>query len=286
MAQKTTWITKRIKLLRTELINNLPKSPNNRETKQLLEKKSFSNLLIDYLNWISRFVTPRKRTISISEEVKTNPKWRKFQKEINYLLEKIKNGSNLSPHLSTRINKGFVNPEKEEYSRWDDKDLILNVMGYHHLHLGTKIEKNGFVNRTNDVLFVHITYDIFKIITIFDHSVFYSNSNKENKQRAKLWECFDKDRLSNVPPGAVVLSNLYTISGHPLRLVHFVRNYIAILEKYDKELDKIEFMAPYFEQAKLPIPKNPKFKWVINSFGISVLEEKTQLSVNFMEGFY
>ena len=43
--------------------------PNNKETKKHLESKKLTDLLIDYISWKTRLVTPRKRKIIINDEV-------------------------------------------------------------------------------------------------------------------------------------------------------------------------------------------------------------------------
>jgi hypothetical protein len=53
--------------------------------------------------------------------------------------------------------------------RWADKDMLLNVMGYHHFHFDAAPHNRV---RSDDVLFAHVTRETFTVIGIFDHAVF------------------------------------------------------------------------------------------------------------------
>ncbi len=48
-------------------------------------------------------------------------------------------GGDLTPHLSLQPHtRGFTpaaSAQGPNVNRWADKDMLLNVMGYHHLHL-------------------------------------------------------------------------------------------------------------------------------------------------------
>jgi hypothetical protein len=66
-----------------------------------------------------------------------------------------------------------------------DKDMLLNVMGYHHFHLDAAPHNK---KRSDDVLFAHVTPDTFTLLGIFDHTVFcYTRITTE---RMRLWEIF------------------------------------------------------------------------------------------------
>jgi hypothetical protein len=56
-------------------------------------------------------------------------------------------------------------------TRWSDKDFLLNVMGYHHFHLGTAVQRRGYVDRTDDLIFAEVRRDTFTVIAIFGMKV-------------------------------------------------------------------------------------------------------------------
>ena len=95
--------SKTIKRLKRELIKDLPSFPNNKETKETLESKKLTDLLIDYLSWKARLITPRKRKIIINNEVDiTDNTITSILNSENYinLKKKIESGDDLNPYLS------------------------------------------------------------------------------------------------------------------------------------------------------------------------------------------
>ena len=168
--------SKRIKNLKSIIIKLIPKFPNTKETKRILEQKSLPSLFIDYINWASRYVPLRRRTISIEPTATNDPRWCALRTEIDAFLFKVRNGEDLTPHLSLQAHKQGFTPAAgltgPNVDKWADKDFLLNVMGFHHFHLGTSIEAAGHVMRTDDVLFAEVTRDTFNVVAIFNHSVF------------------------------------------------------------------------------------------------------------------
>ncbi len=63
-AQATAVEPPRIKKLRRDLIKAIPRVPNNKASLQHMEAKHLTDLLIDYINWRSRYVGERPRTVS------------------------------------------------------------------------------------------------------------------------------------------------------------------------------------------------------------------------------
>ena len=69
---------------------------------------------------------------------------------LDQLIEKIENGTDIAPHLSRGILCGFKpkDPTKPKaLLKRPDLDLLLNDWGIHHLHISTKLDKDGFVER-------------------------------------------------------------------------------------------------------------------------------------------
>lgn len=76
----------------------------------------------------------------------------------------IRSGGNLTPFLS------------DEIKHRDFQDKLLLHWGIHHLHLGTKMRSDGFVKRTDDLLYCRIDKDCAYFINILPHG-FWTEQN-------------------------------------------------------------------------------------------------------------
>ncbi len=190
--------SKRIRRLRMDIIQELPRfNPNNKASKAELERLSPSGLFIHYINWRMRLVAVRPRVVEVTPSASGDARWIGMASDINILLEKVRLGGDLKPHLSLAAwTQGYTpaaSAPGPNVDRWADKDFLLNVMGFHHFHLGRELEDRGFVTRTNDVLFAHVSRRRFEVIGIFDHSAFYSNDpDAMPAERQRLWELYEQ----------------------------------------------------------------------------------------------
>lgn len=111
-------------------------------------------ICMNYYNLLRRLVRPIPRKVLVSKEFKCPGH---LQDGLNLVIEKIKKGIDLKPHLS----KGIL--------RLEYNDDLLNDWGIHHLHLGTVENVKGFVDRTGPVLFVRFDRDVAYLIQIMGH---------------------------------------------------------------------------------------------------------------------
>jgi hypothetical protein len=115
---------------------------------------SDDELLIGYFNTALRRIEPRPRIVERSRELVCPPG---FEPRLQAIREKAERGEDLRPHQGKEIDDPF-------YS-----DGLLNDWGIHHLHLGTKIEADGFVTRTGPVLFARVLPDRLFMLQIWTH---------------------------------------------------------------------------------------------------------------------
>lgn len=80
-----------------------------------------------------------------------------FQKNLNIIEEKIKKGDDIKPYLSRKL------------KNLDEKDNLLFDWGIHHLHLGNIVENDGFIKRTQPLLYVRFDNHNAYFIGIFNH---------------------------------------------------------------------------------------------------------------------
>lgn len=281
--------SKRIKKFRGEMVKVIPKFPNNRETKEQLELEPLTTQLIHYLNWISRYISVKSRKIVIEPTVTSDPRWKILKPNIEALLMKARTGVDLCPNLSIQPNtKGYTPAASEKgpgVDRWEDKDFLLNTMGFHHFHLGTKIEAAGHAERTNEVLFARITRKEFIAIGIFDHSVFEATGKNMSNERKRLWGIFDKYATRGAPTGSMVMASLIATSGHPIHLVRTAQEYSRVIHETDPKLDDREFIEELYQGARSEKPKNPKLEWALNVSDLAILETKANHLFVLREGF-
>lgn len=273
--------SKRIKNFRLSIAKEIPKFPNDKATLQALEAKSLASLLIDYANWASRLVAPRQRKVSIEPTATNDPRWKIFSAEITAFLDKVRKGENLTPHLSLDAHtRGFTPASSEKGSdvnRWADKDFLLNVMGYHHFHLGLTLETAGHAARTNDVLFAAVNREHFDIVALFDHRVFdmdRSPTAAMNAERQRLWKIFDQRTMRGRPPGSVVIPAMITTSGHALHFVTMADYYADIVREIDPKLDDQDYVKGFYHESGRSVPAIPKLCWHLHYLDIGLLDEE------------
>jgi hypothetical protein len=199
--------TSRVRSFRKSLAKQIPKFPNNKASLQALEAKSLGALLIDYTNWAIRYIAPRPRQIVVESTAANDRRWSSSVDDIRELLRKVEVVEDLTPHLSLQPHtRGFTpasSAQGPNVNRWADKDMLLNVMGYHHLHLDAAPTQGM---RSDDMVFAQVTRDTFTVVGIFAHSVFEMTTptTTMTAERERRREIFDKRMTRGVPPGALV----------------------------------------------------------------------------------
>lgn len=271
---------KRIKNFRLSIVKEIPKFPNDKATKQILEEESLANLLIHYMNWMSRYVPPRPRKVQIEPTATADKRWRTLRPAVDSFLDKVRNGDNLIPHLSLQIHSQGFTPaaaaKVPDADRWADKDFLLNVMNFHHFHLGTTTVAAGHVDRTNEVVFAEVTRDKFNLVAIVDHSVFekIDKVTKEmTAERDRLWDIFNKRSSQGMPPGSFYIPAAIMTSGHSEHHVRIADHYARIVRETNPMLDDSSFLSRLYNDAGLPVPLRPKLKWHFHFMDLCLLDE-------------
>lgn len=201
----------KIRTFRLGMARSIPRVPNNAESLRILEQKPLGEVLIDYLGWRARYVAPRPRAVIIDPVAWSDPNWNRHHAAIRGFLEKVRQGEDLTPHLSLRPHtKGFSSAAGRRGAppadRWSDKDMLLNAKGYHHFHPNLEIGPKGFAKRASDVVIAEVTRSEFVVIGVFDHSVFQTMPDGSlTPERERFWRAADERASRGVPAGAVVL---------------------------------------------------------------------------------
>lgn len=278
--------SKRIRRLKEKLIKELPFFPNEKSIRIELESQSLNGVLIAYLHWKTRVVPPRRRKIHISPEVTSDKKWKALKPGVYGLLDKVRKGEDLCPHLSLRAHKYGYTPVERirngEADSWEDKDQLLNTKGFHHFHLSMNIQSTGLGERTDSVLFAFISRDQFHAVGIFDHSVFDkpNSLNGMTEARERMWSLHKKYTTFGMKPGTVYMNNPITASGHPLGIVTLADYYASIIGENDPKLEERNFVNELYAQSPLPSPERYKFEWNIEGLDLVLFDKKNRVAFN------
>jgi hypothetical protein len=143
---------------------------------------SHKHISILYFNALRRRIQQVPRTVHRSTEFSCPSDLLVGLKDLE---AKIVAGEDLSPNLSRGLKKAARN------------DGLLNDWGIYHLHLGTRLEEDGFSVRTDRVLFALITSSSLYEIQV------YSHGNWSNREVVEIihnnWpDTIDRYRLKGV----------------------------------------------------------------------------------------
>ncbi|MGH1378709.1 MAG: hypothetical protein ACRBB3_07790 [Alphaproteobacteria bacterium] len=209
--------------IRNYIISNLSPYISGNQ-KQVIEQEHIKQLTLRYINWTDRLISLKSKSVLMSKELQESPEFLKFSDAIWEIYRKFTIGENLKAYLSRRIVQKAISLNNTSQSA--DKDGMLNEWGFHHLHLGTQLENDGFIQRTNELLFTRVFEDCVCFINIFTHDDF-SNSEaikilhrnwpetirpfKMNDIKAPPTERTDQDRSELRKAG---MTNFITIDGN------------------------------------------------------------------------
>jgi len=244
--------------------------PNHRNE---LQSESWKSVLLVHDNWVTRLISTQPRKVIYSEELLKNPLLTDFQAEILNLQKKIENGENLKPYLSKGVDRSSTVPNPT--SSTPDKDGLLNHWFIHHFHLGSKLDNDGFITRTKELLFVKVFSDVICFIDILDHKSFSSTDLLRivKKNWPHTIEEFRMSLLEGQPqshwsdeeimglrrmggsPLTVIDGSVYafgiTTSGHSLDSMERVRYFHQMLLRIKDKIEekKLDFRDAIFTQT-------------------------------------
>jgi hypothetical protein len=206
-----------------------------------------------------------------------DPRWQSLSSDIQALLSKVQLGHDLTAHLSLEHRHGITpaaSATGPDVNRWADKDMLLNVMGYHHFHFDA-VPHNRM--RSDDVLFAHVTRDTFTVIGIFDHTVFKVSDPAKpmTAERSRLWELFE-ERATRGAPGEIVVLSMNPQSGHRIDCVNFAKKYARAIRETDPKLNDPVFVRRLYQQAGLSVPAKPKLRWHLQYLDLGVLDKENR----------
>lgn len=153
-------------LIRTDLLAEMGGDPSGE-----LSTKSFASLLIIYANWRQRFISQHPREAHLSIGLSSGPNYEPHADAVAAIVTAIEAGTDLTPHLSRGIRNSYtaIADRSSQNNRRRDLDLLISEWGIHHLHLSTSMDADGFVTRSENLLFAKFSPDDAYIIGVFPH---------------------------------------------------------------------------------------------------------------------
>lgn len=152
--------------IRDHVLRVMPRDPSGE-----LAAAPLHSLLLTYGNWRSRFVRSSPRAVHLSSTLQASSKLTEHKAPVEAIITAIEAGDDLTPHLSRGIRTAYVPQAQRDkrLHRRSDLDLLISDWGLHHLHLTTKMESDGFVKRTDDLLFAAFTDEDAYLLGIYPH---------------------------------------------------------------------------------------------------------------------
>ncbi len=275
---------------KNELIKNLPFFPDDKNTLTELKSYNLDKVLFYFLHWATRQIPRRERRVHRYTELTSDKRYKSYKEQINLLLNKVRNGEDLTPYLSLRAHKKGYTPRYRilngDAKSWEDKDQILNTKGFHHFHLNMTVQNTGLSLRTNEVLFAKVTRDSFHAVALFDHSVFDQLSDSElTDERSRMWDIYDKYITFGMAPDTGYMSNPITTSGHPLAIKLMARDYAHIINEHDGKLTDRQFINDLYGQSEKPSPSRFKLEWYIHGLDLCILDKKNNVNFVVKKGY-
>ena len=270
--------SKRFQRFRNRLIRDIPRIPNDRASLSALESKGNSELLRIYMCWKLRQVAIRPRRVTGQSALKADYRATSVQPNIEAFIGAVEAGSDLNRYLSTKAHRhGYVmaaDPEIADCRTWEDKDFLLNVLGCYHFHLGLHKEASGMMGRTDEVLFGAVSRDTFRILGLFNHSVFdWTVDDAMAPERERLWSIHDECRAEEVRSGAVILDGFgglgITTAGTPVEMTTKAMRQMTLIRQIDHKLDDWKYVKSLLGEH--PVPKKLKLEWHYNHLDFGLL---------------
>ncbi|MCV9936113.1 hypothetical protein OIU35_07030 [Boseaceae bacterium BT-24-1] len=269
--------------------------------------------MLAYVNWASRFIQPRRRTVSYAPAFWKSQAAMERGGDVLALEAAVKAGSNLTPYLSGRVlsdgyQSGAENGEGKQ-TKWADKDFALNAYGIHHLHF---VPANGKSRGAEQGKHGHLLYVEFgryhaTFLMVGDHKSFDDGTLHdaviEARASSGAWELQgirpprnpedhkDEFRLARrgfattaVKDGRVFIAANLSTAGTSPRHTRHASHILRALSVVDPELDKDSYWRERFASFGRSVPTARDFEWSMQYTELSVIERCSQTKLIIVDG--
>ncbi len=270
----------RIRAFRSSMIHGLPRSPNNKASRALLEAMPTQRVILAFLTWRMRHIPSKPRTVSLWSGGVTPLQFQAAKPKLGPLLQKVEAGEDLTPHLSDLVmTKGIILPGASRTDRGKDIDMTLTRYGLHHFHVGN-VSPNNPKGRSGSLVFAEVLDKEFRIIAIADHHVFKFGSTEQLRFSGICHSYIAKD----FSPGTAFMSNPVMSSGHSALVSMFAVKCAKEIERLDPLLDDPAFIdrlyngQPILRDGTIVArPTNPSMAWHFDDLVFGILDRQTMV---------
>jgi hypothetical protein len=270
----------RIEAFRSSMIDDLPRVPNNRASRALLEAMPTRRVILAFLNWRSRRIPSKQRTVSLWSGGVTPLHFQAAKSKLRSLLQKVEAGEDVTPHLSDLVRtKGIILPGASPTVRGQDVDMILTRYGLHHFHVGHFSASNP-KGRSGSLVFAEVLDKEFRIIAIADHHVFTLGS-AEQFRFSGICHAYIAKAFS---PGTAFMLNPVTSSGHSVIVSMFAVKCEDEINRLDPLLDDPAFIDSLYNGQPIlrdglivARPANPSLAWHFDDLEFGILDKQTMV---------
>ena len=289
--------------VRKWVLENLPYDKTDAQLDAYLKGSDAHGLLVIFHNWTSRLIFPRPRQVHQSATFAASLAASLHKEAIEEIIDDIEQGRDLRKYLSRGIGIPAQVPlQKNKFNRRRDLDLLLTSWHIHHLHLGSSVEADGFVSRTQDLLFGVFRQNDAYLVDVVGHGGWY----QDNLLRILMNELPDAKVVFELR-GVVGLSHepdegdIKTLRNAGVHLAHMIDGkaimpaglvsgagtsesatsetdaLLESLEAFEKEWSQHpERIRSLFIDAGFPLPEIPIFEFIITEMGPGIYEQKAK----------
>ena len=283
---------------RSFLLDELNGTKNNDN----LYTMHIKDLILVYLNWRARLIPDTPRILFTSREYESYRNTHAHLTSIINIERTIQEGKSLSKYLSTNIRHKYIS---QCNSKAKDKDVLLNDLNVHHLHIGLGRHKvrHDFTERTGDILFALFTDQEAYLLDVLGHNDF--GSPRLARIIIDNWpgsnflipligilpgvECSSGERhdlrkhglQSTFIYNGVVYTASYgiTMAGYSRRAVRAASAIYCILSKAQQCVERGEwsFIKEIYANSGLELPENAALSFGFRHYYFGLYEETAKL---------
>lgn len=176
-------------------INELEKTLPSLNYINIINETDFHNVCLTYFDIFKRLVLAIPRKVVKSEQFYCPARCREGLKKLE---EMIDIGQDITPYLSKGVKHIRTIRTKKGKPEVRNLDSMLNALNIHHLHLGEKIESDGFINRTGPILLCLLTDKVAYFILTVRHGERKTGAHKRKPGQKEYYKPWSKQFIIEI----------------------------------------------------------------------------------------